>query len=413
VLFYNFNQNKVETMRESVVKKRFIIDLGLNLWFFTEHTVATLAFDPEQPRIYFKNGSLFCNLYEGCRRDFLPFTSYTDEVQEAVNFIFNHFRNVLCSNDLNQFEYLVRWLANAAIAKRNGTAIFLCSLQGSGKSISVDFLTEKVFGKKLSFTTSKLCTITGQFNGELECKTLLVLNEMRRRSGFNIYDRLKDIITDATLVIHKKYGQPYEIMNTLNTIVVTNHMDALQSERDDRRMTALDVTNEKVGDFGYFSELLQKMNLDLVSDAFFSRLVSLVDPNFDSRKIPKATIRTEQLIASLDSVMRFLKESFVLKNRGIMMSIEGFYENYKVFSTNHHLKLELKNAVGKTLDDFGIPKTRRAGGQWFRILSRVELHHLFEKANLLHATDEFEDSLEDESFLLRALALGDNDNMHS
>jgi len=44
-------------------------------------------------------------------------------------------------------------------------------------------------------------TVTGNFNGELEGKLLLVINEL---SQGDAYRHLKSLISDETMVIHKK-----------------------------------------------------------------------------------------------------------------------------------------------------------------------------------------------------------------
>ncbi|KAA6399533.1 MAG: hypothetical protein EZS28_004935 [Streblomastix strix] len=108
--------------------------------------------------------------------------------------------------------------------------------QGCGKNTFTDVLSELVSGYSLKNITS-LTSLTSQFNSILSNRVFIVLNELTTFSssiGHEI-DKLKSLITDPTLEIRTKFSSSRVEKNLLNFISVSNHLDPVHLDQDDRR----------------------------------------------------------------------------------------------------------------------------------------------------------------------------------
>ncbi|KAA6393503.1 MAG: hypothetical protein EZS28_010967 [Streblomastix strix] len=80
-------------------------------------------------------------------------------------------------------------------------------------------------------------SLTGQFNSILSNRAFIVLNELTTFSssiGHEV-DKLKSLITDPTLEIRTKFSSSRVEQNLLNFILVSNHLDPVHLDQDDRR----------------------------------------------------------------------------------------------------------------------------------------------------------------------------------
>ncbi|KAA6376471.1 MAG: hypothetical protein EZS28_028001 [Streblomastix strix] len=108
--------------------------------------------------------------------------------------------------------------------------------QGCGKNTFTDVLSELVSGYSLRNITS-LTSVTGQFNSILSNRVFIVLNEHATFSssiGHEV-DKLKSLITDPTLEIRTKFSSSRVEKNLLNFILISNHLDPVHLDQDDRR----------------------------------------------------------------------------------------------------------------------------------------------------------------------------------
>ncbi|PKY59835.1 hypothetical protein RhiirA4_516622 [Rhizophagus irregularis] len=159
-------------------------------------------------------------------------------------------------SDWNLTEYIIKWLAGVSAGRKMYSILYLKSGQGWGKGIITDFIQRSVLGTQLVYKTSDPQTILGSFNGQLQGKVLLLLEEMpTEKSQWNsLYRSLKDKVTSDIMEIHEKYKTPIHYKNFMSTIVLTNE-NALRVENDDRRTVFLDVSPSRKGDLNYFKKL--------------------------------------------------------------------------------------------------------------------------------------------------------------
>jgi hypothetical protein len=97
-------------------------------------------------------------------------------IQEYSNLI----RDVIASNDMISYEYVLNWIAyiiqHPGIKTR--TALILKGLERIGKNRFTDVICEMLSGYSESNVTD-MSEMTGNFNSVVENKMLIVLNEVR------------------------------------------------------------------------------------------------------------------------------------------------------------------------------------------------------------------------------------------
>ncbi|GET54974.1 highly derived D5-like helicase-primase [Rhizophagus irregularis DAOM 181602=DAOM 197198] len=218
----------------------------------------------------------------------------SQKVEFNINkwFMIEYSTDIWCSGDWNLTEYIIKWLAGVAAGRKMYSILYLKSGQGWGKGIITDFIQRSVLGTQLVYKTSDPETIRGSFNGQLQGKILLLLEEMptEKSQWNNLYRSLKDKVTSDIMEIHEKYKTPTHYKNFMSTIVLTNE-NALRVDNDDRRTVFLDVSPSRKGDLNYFKKLSDAMKYPGASEAFYAYLRAIADayPDFNGNPPPMTT----------------------------------------------------------------------------------------------------------------------------
>ncbi|CAB4418773.1 unnamed protein product [Rhizophagus irregularis] len=233
-------------------------EFNIYKWFMVENIDVCIATcDPHKQRIFKSStGQLYLNIFPGFLHILRLISTFESTTHLAVKFIFSHIQDIWCSGDWNLTEYIIKWLAGVSAGRKMYSILYLKSGQGWGKGIITDFIQRSVLGTQLVYKTSNPQTITGSFNGQLQGKVLLLLEEMpTEKSQWNsLYRSLKDKVTSDIMEIHEKYKTPIHYKNFMSTIVLTNE-NALRVDNDDRRTVFLNVSPSRKGDLNYFKKL--------------------------------------------------------------------------------------------------------------------------------------------------------------
>ena len=354
-----------------------------------------LTVEIDKPMFFEIKGQKNLNTFIGLPKlfnDIKEYDKFTDKSKEGVEFILNHLKNVWCSHNEELFEYVKNWIINLITLHKNETALYLKSIQGTGKSSITDFLLD-FLGSNLSYFASSP-EIVMKWNGPLKGKILLVLEEMPSSSisEWKAYNaRLKSYITNPYLDTEDKYMPRSTVKNYLNLIINSNE-NAIKLDNSDRRYVCLDISNEMVGNTEYFDKLHGYLNNNGVKKCFYAYCLKNYNEDFNPRKIPFTETKKDLLNSNLNDIMQFIKDKYLLKKQGMDMKFSDFYEKF-ISSTSK--KSWTKIQVSKLLDEYKI-KTEIKGQKlkWI-VMTFDELHELFKSKNLIHDTDEF---IEDKKF---------------
>ena len=297
----------------------------ISKWFIEQHhTTFKISSDPRSSRFYEspKTGQKFLNLSKGFLfKNPKKFCEFPEKIRKNVQMINNHIINVWNSGNVDAGEYTLNWFSHALTGHKMETAIFLKSGEGTGKSIIIDFLIQKVIGSALGLSTSRAKQLMG-FNAQLLGKVFVCLEELPASSKsewFSISDFLKDLITGSSIDIEKKYSDIVQTTNLISLIIMTNNENTIKFGKDMRRYFLADISHDKVGSIEYFTELEKAMSKE-TGEAYYSWLVERYEATkntFKCEAIPLTESKIEMKIKNLTPLLKFVKEQYLMNKTGI------------------------------------------------------------------------------------------------
>jgi hypothetical protein len=228
----------------------------------------------------------------------------TDKIQKLCQ----HIWEIICKKDKTKRNYLMRWLAWIVQnpGQCSGVAIVLrSSTEGPGKSLLGELMV-RIFGAH-GLTISDPNQLFGDFNGHLEFACLVLIEEALLAGDPRIADRIKSRLTSDAVLINPKFHQARTVPNRMNALINTNHEWAVPAGAGARRLFVAEVSEERVGDQGYFDAI--HADLRNGGDGQFLNLLRRVDlKGWHPRNPPRTTELAHQQLMSLTPVARWLWE---------------------------------------------------------------------------------------------------------
>ena len=256
-------------------------------------------------------------------------------VKPRVQLMLDHIRNVWCSGNEKQHEYVMDWLSCTGRRKLK-SALYLQSLEQTGKTLVIEFLEHYVFGKQLVYMTSSM-EVIHQYTAPLEGKILVNINEMpcaTTGEWRKLMNKLKSLITDSTFDCRQMYSNPRIASNTFNMIMTSNNDAISMDSTNNKRYKCLDVSNDMIGNAAYFNKLVDSCFNDRIGQAFYL----LLSERFTSRghkmnadSFPVTVAFTDKMCHRLELVYEFLKEKHIKRGFKIEHPLRSLYAKYVEF----------------------------------------------------------------------------------
>ena len=118
--------------------------------------------------------------------------------------------------------------------ERVGHALLIVSeAKGIGKS-TLGYIMRRLAGEKNS-GLAQTKDLKGTFDGWLAGKLVIQVDEVYESGNWELANRLKPLITEATVSVNIKYGPQMQIRNYARFIMFSNHTAPLNLEEGDRR----------------------------------------------------------------------------------------------------------------------------------------------------------------------------------
>ena len=226
--------------------------------------------------------------------------AYTERRGDCSKYL-EHVRKVICSENQDHFEYLVKWLARAVQKpwERGHTAVVLRGDKGAGKNVFVDAF-GRLFGPHfMTITHSE--HLTGRFNAHLRAKSVLLANECFYAGNKQDEATLKALISDGTLPIEQKFVDPESDVNLLHLIVLSNHDWVVPASDDERRYFMMDVSGSRIRDFEYFKAIRRELE-NGGYEALLHHLKSVDLDGFEVRDVPETAALRSQMNETMSGV---------------------------------------------------------------------------------------------------------------
>ncbi len=160
-------------------------------------------------------------------------------VQPWLNFI----KNIFCSGNDKQNEYLLNWLAHLVQKphEKPGVAVVLQSGQGYGKGMFATLI-QDIVGLPYTMRVSDSNQVAGGFSGHMADKLFIMLDEATWGGDKKSQGRLKAVVTEFRLTIEGKHQAAQEITHYARFLIASNNSYPIPIEHDDRRFFVPDLT---------------------------------------------------------------------------------------------------------------------------------------------------------------------------
>jgi len=144
----------------------------------------------------------------------------------------------------SDYELMQDWFAH--LVQHPGVRMTITPLiygpQGIGKTLMCQAVA-KLFGR--SAVALGVRHLLSDFNSVYAHKCFAYVDEVGTpRERQRLYDTLKRVRTEDTMVVNAKGQQEYEIRNTVNWVLITNEPDALPVAPDDRRVWIPEINED-------------------------------------------------------------------------------------------------------------------------------------------------------------------------
>jgi hypothetical protein len=210
----------------------------------------------------------------------------------------DHVRENICGDDIEVYDYLVRWMATAVQypAQPGHVAVVMRGRQGTGKGAFANIF-GKLWGRHfLAVRDSE--HLFGKFNAHLKDCVVLFADEAfwagdKKREGM-----LKSMVTEEQMMSERKGYEAELSANYIHLIMASNEGWVVPAGVDDRRFLVLDVLATRMQDVPYFTAINKQMD-NGGYEALLHHLMSLDLSEFNVRKVPQTMALREQKMLSL------------------------------------------------------------------------------------------------------------------
>ena len=287
--------------------KDFVIEVGddqkvmnpFKIWkkSIKRKVIHKIVFDP-------RNKSPDCfNLWTG-----YPITKANCQIADIDDCapLLNHIKSKWCLNNDAQYNYVLDWFAHKLQKPWVKLAVVIClkSKEGSGKNIVLNKF--KKIMNNYYVSISNVNQVLGDFNGMIEGKMLIDLDEVSYGGNKSQNNQLKALITEEEQIVNKKNKEMYKIDNFADYMITTNETYFLYVSTHSRRFNVLQMDDFLCGvqtpeKKRYIDEIL-----NVPAEAFAKLLYNRDITRFNPRQFQKTPLFQKQVELNWTSDVKFL-----------------------------------------------------------------------------------------------------------
>lgn len=310
------------------------------------------------------------NLFDGFEAEKLEHPEMTEEaIEEAVKPIRLHLHLLTTKNG----DWMLNWLANiiqdpmnrcqvAPLIRDEGNLLVLGG--GTGKTTFFDWAMNHIIGEKYCHSISNNAEMYESFNGLMEGKLLVVVEEANGDANFKNNDTLKAKLTAKKTRVNKKGIEAYEVQDFSRWCFFSNNRNPIAINSHSRRFAVMDTNPKKRGNDIYFTELFAHLAKKETKVAFFRYLKAL-------KAIPKSPVDWFKSIPNTSALREVMTMNssplvkWILYNLKAGLMKDAYVSDlYFLFKTFIKDKREGKEDTMMTETMFGLTlnKNKEAGG---------------------------------------------------
>lgn len=254
---------------------------------------------------------------------------------------------VICDNNYQLFDYLIRYLAHMLQKPQEKPGIMIVLLSGQGEGKGTFFKILQRIWPRTTLLVSDVDEVVGKFNAALERNYIVCMDEALFAGDKKSLDKLKSLITESTCRIEQKH-QPSRSINSYHRYFASsNHNHFAHVDKDDRRFLFVRLSSVHKQDQIYFDAVNDALEDDAVIAAMMYDLMNMDLTGFNVRKRPLTDEHLSQRLQSLNGFERYWYE--VLES-GMFNSFQQW--DQPVFVSTLHL-IDYFSAHDKNASRYG------------------------------------------------------------
>ena len=314
------------------------------------------------------------NTFNGFRGETLQLDK--DDIENSR--ILYHIKVVVCNNDDKMLQYMMSWLARMiqCPGNQNGrTACILKGIDGTGKDTIFKWFGEKILGKDYYLNEDKVELLFGKFNGCLENKILVTINETNSRATKDIMDGIKKSITREFNTIDRKGHEAVTVRNLVHFSFATNHNYPLKLSPTDRRFFGCETNNDYATDDNYFKPLFNEITSGCYDKAFYDYFKTLDISKIDFiADRPQSSLINDMREMSIPPVARFLHNLIESNDETqIQITLAACFAEFNQYTQDTKHKCDFTyTAFGQEMKRYkGVGKKRSSSSRYYNIDIKV------------------------------------------
>ena len=281
-------------------------------------------------------------------------------------------------------EIFLTWCA--AFAQNPGKkfqwAIVLQGVEGNGKTFLLNTIKHAVTTRYAHMPEPD--NLNEKFNGYLEEKLFVGVEEIHMGGRRTLLDKLKPYITNTDVEIRRMNTDKYMGINLTNWIFLTNHKDAVLKSRNDRRFATIFTAQQREEDLVrdgmdgmYFPNLWRWAKgggfADIVGYLKGRELDARFDPLGACHRAPKTSSSDEAVTESYGQYESFIVEAIEDERQGFR---EGWISSWAVreYLREQGLKAVNPKIIGQAIVNIGYELIGRGPKIVAERLSRPQLY---------------------------------------
>jgi hypothetical protein len=357
---------KIEIIQKETFKEVYLSRFPKDIqhWYKVKTEPVKLICDIHKPRF----GKGFINVAEQLKHpEPKPYKEISKKLKDKIQILLDYIKLIWADNDLKVYEYILNWLAYMVRGNKNSSCIYAKGDEGIGKSTLPDFIRDYVLGKDL-WAKGKSDHLKGQHNMQLLGKLFVTFEELQffsEKEWRAIDSELKDMITDTMMSYTDKYEKRFQAESFLNSMVLTN-VNSIRGANG-RRYLVCDINPCKMNDFKYFDNIRVNCFNDEVGYAFYCFLCDRDVSKYDSFKIPTTKAKEDLCADLLLPIEKFLKFTFLLKNKPIDLKLKELFDLYDDFMCANGYSDVTPNGMTKALRELGINMQKNDKFNFYRV----------------------------------------------
>lgn len=372
-------------------------DFDIQKWFFFDiDDLFSIDIDITQPRIYKDGNKLKINFCNGfIHQTHLKYEEYDKNTKSCVELMLNHIKEVLVSNNEEQYDYYINWISKLCVGKKLQTAIYNRGEGGTGKSTLTEFLRKYVIGARVVLRSSDANHFTGRFNEIISGKLLNIIEEFPKLGSFEAktaMSKLKTFITESTMTFEQKNEAQYQAPN-MTSFIINSNENVLQ---EDRRIAIFDISSVHINDEKYFDAIVGRCYNMKVGEAFYAYMVERyeqIKDTFKESKLVESISKAINRNGNLHPFFQYLKEAYLVPYKDIKMTYKCLNEQFADSNFGRMMKTgELpRGKLRQLLLQIGIEINSTSHHAMMVKCTHHQLRDIYVKRRWIDELDEFVD----------------------